>query len=110
MDKSASERRRRDLVRTEVSLRAVLLRPGSADVPVRVRNLSSAGFMAESFQPVPAGSKVTLSLAGIGELPAEIRWNNGFWMGGLFDFEVSARELGAAVAHPGEPGAVPGGW
>lgn len=102
MDESPSERRRRDLVRTDVALRAVLLRPGQPDIPVRVRNLSSAGFMAESFQPIAAGSKVVLSLAGIGEMPAEIRWNNGFWMGGLFDFEVSARELRAAVAAPGE--------
>lgn len=93
----ASERRRWDLVRTHVSLRATLLRIGRPDVPVRLRNLSSAGFMAESFEKLSPGDKVVLSLAGVAPLAAEIRWNTGFWIGAMFDFEVSARELSAAL-------------
>jgi hypothetical protein len=95
-----SERRRRDLWRTDVTLRAALLRPGLADIPVRVRNLSSAGFMAESFEPLAPGERVVLSLSGVGPLSAEIRWNTGFWVGGMFDFELSARELRLADSAP----------
>ncbi len=94
---SGAERRRSDLVRTDVELRATLLRVGKTDVPVRLRNLSSAGFMAESFERLAPGDKVVLSLAGVAPLAAEVRWNTGFWIGALFDFEVSKRELAAAL-------------
>lgn len=87
-----------------MALRATLIRPGLPDVPVRVRNLSSAGFMGESFEPLERGEKVVLSLSGVGSLPAEIRWNTGFWIGGMFDFELSARELRLANDGSGAAG------
>ena len=46
------------------------------------------------------GERVVLSLSGVGPLSAEIRWNTGFWVGGMFDFELSARELRLADTAP----------
>lgn len=91
---SSRERRRPGLVRTEVCLRAKLLREDQTDLDVRLCNLSAAGFMAECLEPVQAGSKVILSLPGAGLIPAEVRWNVDFRLGAIFQWELSARELG----------------
>ncbi len=92
------ERRRSDLVRTDVSIRARLIRDGQPELDVVVRNLSAAGFMAECLVPLEAGTPVVLALPGIGYLPGEVRWNLSFRIGGLFQFELSTRELGLAAA------------
>ncbi len=89
-----NDRRRPLLVRTEVSLRATLSRDGLPEVDVRLRNLSQAGFMAECLQPIPPGSEVILGIPGVGSLPAQTRWNCGHRVGGIFHFELAARELG----------------
>ena len=97
-----SDRRRPLLVRTEVLLRAKLLREGLPEIDVRVRNLSSAGFMAECLQPLQPGTEVILGIPGVGSLPAQIRWNESFRIGGIFHFELASSELGligAAAAN-----------
>jgi hypothetical protein len=53
-------------------------------VEVTVRNLSPAGFMAECAEPVRIGSYVTLDVPGIGPVQAQIRWQIGIRMGGMF--------------------------
>jgi hypothetical protein len=53
-------------------------------VEVKVHNLSSAGFMAECAQPVLIGSYVTLDVPGIGAVQAQVRWQIGSQMGGMF--------------------------
>ena len=53
-------------------------------VEVKVQNLSSAGFMAECAEPVRIGSYVTLEVPGIGPVQAQIRWQIGMKMGGMF--------------------------
>ena len=53
-------------------------------VEVRVHNLSSAGFMAECAQPVMIGSYVSLDVPGIGPVQAQVRWQIGARMGGMF--------------------------
>ncbi len=93
-----AERRRSDLVRTDVSIRARLIREGQPELDVVVRNLSAAGFMAECLVPLEADTPVVLALPGIGYLPGEVRWNVSFRVGGLFQFELSTRELGLASA------------
>ncbi len=89
-----SDRRRPLLERTEVMLRARLIRAGEADLDVRLRNLSQAGFMAECLLPLPPGTEVIIGIPGVGEVPAQIRWNHGFRLGGIFHYELAARELG----------------
>lgn len=91
-----ADRRRADLSRSEVALPARLLRDGLPELAVVVRNLSAAGFMAECLVSLQPGSKVVLALAGVGYIPAEIRWNLSFRIGAQFHYELSARELGLA--------------
>jgi hypothetical protein len=94
MNAIQTDRRRPLLARTDVLLKAKLLREGAADLDIRVCNLSPAGFMAECLTPVEPGSEIILSLPGIGTLPAQVRWNVDTRIGGLFHFELSTRELG----------------
>ena len=53
-------------------------------VEVKVQNLSSSGFMAECAQPVLIGSYVSLDVPGIGTVEAQVRWQIGSQMGGMF--------------------------
>lgn len=51
---------------------------------VQVCDLSSQGFMAECAEPVRIGSYVSLDIPGIGPVHAQVRWQIGFRMGGMF--------------------------
>ena len=53
-------------------------------VEIKVRNLSTAGFMAECAEPVRIGSNVSLDIPGIGAVEAQVRWQIGTTMGGMF--------------------------
>jgi len=53
-------------------------------VEIKVRNVSAAGFMAECASPVRIGSLVSLDIPGIGTVDAQVRWQVGHRMGGLF--------------------------
>ncbi|HTU11883.1 MAG TPA: hypothetical protein VMG08_13415 [Allosphingosinicella sp.] len=53
-------------------------------VEVTVRNLSSVGFMAECAEPVRIGSWIALEVPGIGLVQAQVRWQIGARMGGMF--------------------------
>jgi len=54
------------------------------EIEVRVRNVSTRGFMAECAAPVQIGSYVSLDVPGIGPVQAQVRWQLGGAMGGLF--------------------------
>jgi len=54
------------------------------NVEVKVRDLSASGFMAECAEPVRIGSYVTLDIPGIGPVHAQVRWQIGLKMGGMF--------------------------
>jgi hypothetical protein len=54
------------------------------NVEVRVRDISQSGFMAECAQPIQIGSTVSLDVPGIGPVHAQVRWQIGTRMGGLF--------------------------
>jgi hypothetical protein len=58
-------------------------------VEVRVRNVSSAGFMAECAEPVRIGSYLMLDIPGIGPVEAQVRWQIGIKMGGMFMDPIS---------------------
>lgn len=57
---------------------------GWHQVEVNVRNVSAFGFMAECPAPVAIGSYVSLDVPGIGPVQAQVRWQLGAAMGGLF--------------------------
>jgi hypothetical protein len=54
------------------------------EIEVKVRNVSTRGFMAECAAPVMIGSYVSLDVPGIGPVQAQVRWQLGMTMGGLF--------------------------
>lgn len=60
-------------------------------VEVKVRNVSTAGFMAECAAPVRIGSYVALDIPGIGPVQAQIRWQIGQRMGGMFLDPISLK-------------------
>jgi len=53
-------------------------------IEVTVRNVSPCGFMAECPAVVPIGSRVTLDVPGLGPVDAQVRWQTGPRMGGMF--------------------------
>jgi hypothetical protein len=54
------------------------------NVEIKVLNVSAAGFMAECAAPVRIGSYVSLDIPGIGPVEAQVRWQIGMKMGGMF--------------------------
>src|SRR5688500_943476 len=53
-------------------------------VEIKVRNVSTCGFMAECAAPVQIGSYVSLDVPGVGPVHAQVRWQIGLKMGGMF--------------------------
>jgi hypothetical protein len=75
----------RRAARIPVGDHAASLNPGNVyAVEIKVRNVSSAGFMAECAEPVRIGSYVSLDVPGIGPVEAQVRWQIGARMGGMF--------------------------
>jgi hypothetical protein len=70
-------------------------------IEVKVRNVSTCGFMAECSQPVGIGSYVSLDVPGVGPVHAQVRWQIGRTMGGMFLDPISlARCEWTAVKAP----------
>ena len=61
-------------------------------IEVRVRDLSTRGFMAECDERVEIGSAVSLEVPGIGSVQAQVRWQIGSRMGGMFLDPISLRQ------------------
>ena len=53
-------------------------------VEVRICDVSQCGFMAECHDPVQIGSNISLDVPGIGPVHAQVRWQIGGKMGGMF--------------------------
>jgi len=70
--------------RVAVDTNAELRQQNLYSVEVIVRNVSTAGFMAECHEPVRIGSYVSLDVPGIGPVHAQVRWQIGKRMGGMF--------------------------
>jgi hypothetical protein len=62
------------------------------NVEVNVRDVSRSGFKAECAEPVEIGSFVTLRVPGIGKVEAQVRWQIGGRMGGMFVDPISLTE------------------
>ena len=59
------------------------------EIEVRVRDVSASGFMAECDESVEIGSTVSLDVPGIGAVEAQVRWQIGSRMGGMFRDPIS---------------------
>ena len=68
---------------------ARLKRSATYQIEVTVKNLSSSGFMAECSEAVGIGSFVLLDVPGVGPVEAQVRWQIGSRIGGLFSHPIS---------------------
>jgi hypothetical protein len=72
-------------------------------VEVNVRNLSPVGFMAECDETVRIGSWVSLDVPGIGPVRAQVRWQIGARMGGMFLDPISLARCEWTAEKAGSP-------
>ena len=70
--------------RTALATKTRLIQQNWYSVEVSLCDLSSTGFMAECEENVRIGSYVTLDVPGLGQVRAQVRWQVGGKMGGMF--------------------------
>ncbi|HEY5712366.1 MAG TPA: PilZ domain-containing protein [Allosphingosinicella sp.] len=93
--------RSRRTPRVAVDESASLTPPDRYKVEIKVRDVSASGFMAECAQPVLIGSNILLEIPGVGPVHAQVRWQLGNKMGGMFLDPISlARCEWTAVRSP----------
>ncbi len=71
-------------------------------VEVMIRDVSQRGFMAECAEPVRIGSFVSLDVPGVGSVQAQVRWQVGRRMGGMFRDPISLNRC-EWTAVPADP-------
>lgn len=81
---SSAHYKQRRAPRTRVEGSAQLHHSGWYKVEVTIRDVSTSGFMAECPESVRIGSYVSLEVPGIGPVHAQVRWQLGGKMGGMF--------------------------
>jgi hypothetical protein len=106
-DKTANADARFESMRSEprdsMFLMAAMRRPGSADVQVKVRNLSPGGMMAESPVNFSRGDVIEADLRGIGTVTGKIAWTAGGRIGVQFDGTIDPRLARKPVSGNPQP-------
>jgi hypothetical protein len=87
--------------RHPVSSGTTLRQQTEYEVEVKVRDVSQCGFMAECIEPVLIGSFVALDVPGIGTVDAQVRWQVGQRMGGMFLDPISLHSCEWAASKAG---------
>jgi hypothetical protein len=80
---------RRIAMRHPVDYRVLAARPGHGDVMLRIVNISTTGFMANSGCALAPGDRLTLRLPVIGEIEVQLAWRDSRRAG--FHFERLVR-------------------
>jgi hypothetical protein len=80
--------------RMPVMLDALLVGADGTERTMRLRDVSSLGFMAECPEFVAIGSQFTLHLPGLAPRRAEVRWGLAGWIGCRFEEELNWTGLG----------------
>lgn len=88
--------------RTPVEGRTQLRAQSWYSIEVRVCDVSTSGFMAECSELVRIGSYVALDVPGIGPVNAQVRWQLGGQMGGMFVDPISLHRC-EWTAVPADP-------
>ena len=70
--------------RTEVGGQASMRGQNWYSVEIKICDVSQCGFKAECTEPAQIGSYVALDVPGIGVVKAQVRWQIGTRMGGMF--------------------------
>lgn len=90
--------------RDSLFLLAKLRQSGSDEVvPVRVRNLSAVGLMADLSEPLDLDAAVEVEVRGLGWIPGRIAWHTEGRTGIAFDRPVDPRRARKPVSAPETP-------
>ena len=89
--------------RDSMFLMAAMRRSGSAEVQVKVRNLSPGGMMAESPVNFSRGDLIETDLRGIGTVAGKIAWTAGGRVGVQFDSPIDPRLARKPVSGNPQP-------
>lgn len=98
-DPPAGSYRLRCSERRRVALAGLLARHEGPDVAVAIRDLSSEGFAALCEDPIAVGTRFWLQLPGQADIPAEIKWRRGKYIGCEFEHGLSVRALLAILVN-----------
>ena len=91
----ANKHVRREAVRESLFLSATIRRVGGVDLgflPVRVRNLSPIGLMADHDGLTRPGDRVMVEIRGLGFVPGEVAWVRRARIGVRFDDAVDPQQ------------------
>ncbi|MDO6415720.1 PilZ domain-containing protein [Sphingomonas sp. BIUV-7] len=77
--------------RDSMFLLASIRRAGGAEVPIKVRNLSQGGMMAECAISFSREEAILIELRGIGEVSGRVAWTAGGKIGVAFDREIDPK-------------------
>ncbi|WP_221215052.1 PilZ domain-containing protein [Sphingomonas desiccabilis] len=98
-DNSPEGRHKRAQDRDSLLLTATLRRVGRGDpVPVRIRNLSAGGLMAEHGPVLPVGAEVEIDLRGVGLVRGVVAWSTEGRVGIAFVEEIDPKAARKPVA------------
>jgi len=92
--------------RDSMFLLAVMRRQNRPEVPVKVRNLSSGGLMAETPSGFLRGEPVEVELRGIGLVTGKVAWVASGKVGVSFDWPVDPKEARKPVTGGPQPSLV----
>ena len=92
---------RRRTLRLAIEAGVGLRELGQTAVPAQLLNLSSLGFMAETRADIPAGSRVWLTLPGVGRVNALVVWARSGRIGGEFADPLDPLQVFQAVGENG---------
>ena len=97
---------RRSSSRDSLFLSATICRKGDAEedlVPVRVRNLSAVGLMADYSEVADLGDPVVVTVRGIGSVAGKVAWIKQGRIGIAFDIEVDPKMARKPVKPAPQP-------
>ncbi len=92
-DPPAGSYRLRCSERRRASIEGVITRHDAPDLPVIVKDLSPAGFAALCDEPLAIGTRFWLQLSDLHDIPAEVKWRRGKFLGCEFDHGLSVRTI-----------------
>ena len=104
---AAAKDSRRMSVRDSMLLSATIRRAQDADAelkPVRVRNLSAIGLMADYSGAAIPGDAVVVTVRGIGKVSGKVAWLKRGRIGVTFDVEVDPLMARKPVVPPSRQG------
>lgn len=99
----ATDESQRNEARDSLFLMAELRGPGQPVLPVRVRNLSAGGLMAEYTGLLDSGSVVELDVRGVGWVPGRIAWRAAGRIGVAFDRPIDPLSARKPVGNGKRP-------